>query len=181
MKKLFFALAFGASLAPIAVAAQPGPGGPPPEMRAKMEAMRADTKATVQKALSADHQSKIQAVVDQFNTGTLAPKDAVAQIDAILTPDEAKSALAADMAMRDKMRAMRDQMGGPGGPMAQGPNGGPPHGAPPNGGPPNGTSPKGDAMRGPDAGRFVLQMYADPQKLRDAMRAQRDGVDKQPK
>lgn len=124
-------------------------------MRAQMQQARDNAKAASFKALSSDHQAKVQAIVDGFNAGTLDMATAASQIDAVLTTDEATAVLAQDQAMRD---AMRKAFSGAGGSM-------------------------GGAMRGhrngqerkPDAGQFLLGVAGDPQKVRDAKRAMRAG------
>jgi hypothetical protein len=98
-------------------------------------------------ALSTDHQAKVNAIVDQVKSGRLSDlHTAVAQIDAVLTPAEAKSVLAA----RDTFAA---NMRGPGGPLGGAPQdgpGGPPDG-PGDGGPPRG-GPGGPPPDGPRGG-----------------------------
>jgi hypothetical protein len=153
MQYSLLALALGLAFAPIAASAQPGPGpaGASPELRAKFEQARADAKANSLKALSADHQTKIQAVVDGFNAGTIVPTDAIAQIDAILTPDESKAALDQQQKMRDTLKALRPADAGP---------------------PPE--RPSGDKPKAADAGRFLLTLLASPEKLREAMKTMRE-------
>src|SRR6202140_1951869 len=109
MRYTLFALALGLALAPVMASAQPGPGpgGPSPELRAKFDQLRADAKTNSLKALSADHQTRIQAIADGFNAGTVTLTDATAQIDAILTPDESKVILDQNQKMRDARKALR--------------------------------------------------------------------------
>ena len=171
MKRIVLTLAFALGIAPVAAGAQAGQnGGPPPEMRAKMEQARGDAKTASYNALSADHRSKVQAVVDKFDAGTLAdPRDAATQIDAILTPDETKAVLAQRQSMRDAMRAAfarSGNAGGPGVPGAPGASGG-------QYGRGQGDSPRRAGGQA-DAGRFLLTVSADPDKLRAAMRAERE-------
>jgi hypothetical protein len=151
MHKILIGLALALMLSPLAVSAEPAPGtegGPPPEVRAKLEALRADAKAALIKALSADHLTKVQASVDQFNAGTLAPPDAVQAIDAVLSPDETKAVLDIQTKLNDARRALFPP---------------PPAMAAPN---PN------EAQRkpAPDAGRTVLQLLASPEKLKSLRR-----------
>ena len=157
------------------------PGTPSSDFRTQMQAMRASAQTQAFAALTPDHRSKVQAIVAQFDSGAIAtPRDAVQQIDAVLSPNESKAVTNIAVQMRANMMQMRNgqgdgapngaaQNGGPpnGGP----PSGGPPNGGPPNGGPPNGGPPAGGAAgaRTPDAGRFLLTVSADPAKLR-AMR-----------
>lgn len=144
-----------AALAATGVASAQDQGGPPSGMRAQMQQARDAAKTASLNALSADHQAKVQAIVAAFNGGTLDLATAASQIDALLTPDEATAVLAQQQKMRDTMRAAFSGMGG--GSM----------GAPPmRGG-------NGSQTRKPDAGRFLLRVAADPQKVRDAMRALR--------
>ena len=153
MRYTLFALALGLALAPVMASAQPGPGpgGPSPELRAKFDQLRADAKTNSLRALSADHQTKIQAIVDGFNAGTVTPTDAIAQIDAILTPDESKVILDQSQKMRDARKALRPANAGP-----------PPERA-------NADKPKVDAA--PNAGRSLLALLASPEKFHEAMRA----------
>ena len=174
MKRIVFALALALGVAPLVAAAQGAPGGgPPPEMRAKMEQMRGDAKTASYNALSGDHRMKVQAIVDKFNSGSLAdPRDAASQIDAILAPDETKAVLTQRQSMREAMRAAFAQNGGSAG--AGGQNG-------PGGQARGGEGPSGQAGSmqhhdggQADAGRFLLGVSADPQKLHAAMRAERE-------
>ena len=184
MKRIVLTLVLALGIAPLAAGAQGYPnGGPPPEMRAKMEQARGDAKTASYNALSADHRTKVQAVVDKFNGGTIAdPRDAASQIDAILTPDEAKAVLARRQAMRDAMRAAFAQNGGAGGPVGQnGAAGQAPGGQGRNGQVSSAQGPNGQAGSmehhdggQADAGRFLLGVAADPQKLHAAMRAERE-------
>jgi hypothetical protein len=146
MRYLLLAFAFAAALIPAAAAAQatPGPGGPPPD-RAKFEQYRAVARANALKALSPDHQAKVQAVVTALVGGSIKMRDATAQIDAILSPDESKALLAQAQQMRNAMSAAN---GGsnppPGGAMGQGPPGG----------------------AQTNAGRFLLRLLLTPQQMR---------------
>ena len=174
MQNTILVLALSLVLAPVMASAQPGPGpggpgGPPPEVRAKFEQFRTDAKTNIWKALSADHQAKIQTIVDGFNGGTIALQDAVSQIDALLTPDETKAVLDQERTMREAMRA-----------AFLGANSAPAPGAGPGGS--NGDRPAGERREGAgrgNTGRLVLQLFANPEKLRDAMRAMR-GAQKPP-
>ena len=156
MRYTLFALALGLALAPVMASAQPGPGpgGPSPELQAKFDQLRADARTNSLKALSADHQTKIQPIIAGFNAGTVTPTDAIAQIDAILTPDESKAILDQNQKMRDARKALRPANAGPSPERA------------------NADKPKVDAA--PDAGRTLLSLLASPEKFREAMRAMRD-------
>lgn len=124
-----------------------------PEMQTQMQTLRDTAKTTSFNALSADHRTKVQAIITQFNNGSLAIRDAVTQIDALLTPDETKAVLAAGQTMRDGMRQIFEAANG----------GSPP---PQRQGPPPGA---GGQRRAPDAGRLLLQLGASPDALRAAM------------
>jgi hypothetical protein len=111
---------------PFAALAQGGPPpdgrGPSPEMRAKMDKLRADTRSAAFNALSPDHQKAVQAVIDQLSSGKLKdPRDAGAQINKILTPDETKAVLAIAQKTTDAMKAIGPPPGGPPGGDRRGP------------------------------------------------------------
>jgi hypothetical protein len=153
-----FALA--ATLFPLCVCAQPSPqdAGPPADVQAKMDALRSDAKTSAFGALSDAHRAKVQSIVDAFDAdgSTLGLPDASAQIDAVLTPQESSAVLAAQQKMRDAMRVAFAGGQGSGRPGGFGrPGGG--HGA----------------RRAPDAGRFLLQVDASPDRYRAAMEAER--------
>jgi hypothetical protein len=181
-------LALALAVTPAVAAAQAGPGGGPPgDMRAKMEQARSDAKTASFNALSADHRAKVQTIVDRFDAGTLPdPRAAATQIDAVLTPDETTAVLAQRRALRSAMeQSMGARSGGPAGagdgpPSAGGPGGGGPGPGAPGGGPGPGSDQSGAAggehahRPQPDAGRFLLTVAADPEKLRDALRSGRE-------
>lgn len=161
MKRVLIACALAVITAAGCASAQSQSG----DGRAAMQQARADAKAASWNALSADHQTKVQAVVNGFNAGTLDIPTATSQIDAILTPDESTAVLAQSQKLRDAMRAAFAANGGQGGPGQGGPGqSGPGQGGP--GGP-------GGAGRQPDAGRFLLSLNADRDKWRAAMQAMR--------
>jgi len=153
MRTILFALSLLLCAAPVAAAAQGFPGMTP-EMQAQLQTLRDTAKTTSFNALSADHRTKVQAIITNFNSGSVSIADAVTQIDAILTPDESKAVLAAGQTMRDAMRKMRDAANG----------GSPP---PDRQGPPPGAGQS--QRRAPDAGRILLQLGASPDALRAAM------------
>lgn len=169
MKKPFFAFLMAAALMPLAaspVFAQTPPDGdgygPPPQVRAQMEQLRATTKTNAFNALSQDHRNKINAIISQVNAGTLDRRDAVTQIDAILSPSEAQAVLAENKKMRDSMRTIFQQNmqsnGSNNGGERMGPSGGGQFGAR------NGNGQQGQ-RRGPDAGRDLLMLGANrPQR-----------------
>lgn len=138
--------------------------GPPPQMRTQMEQVRNNAKAAALNALSPDHRNRVQAIVDQVNSGSLDRQAAAQQIDAILTPSESQAVLAQGTKMRDAMRAMfQQQMQNGGQPPMQ--NGQPPmqNGQPPQGGGPGGWHRDGSRpgqMRTPDAGRMLIMLDA---------------------
>jgi hypothetical protein len=154
MKRMLVLLALCATVAAPAVAlGQQGPpmGNPPtPEQRAQMEKARADAKAAVYNALTPAHAASVTAIVAKVTAGTLDRRAASSQIDALLSPDEAKAVLAAGARARSAMR--------PGGP----PPGGPP---PPGAGPP----PGGGRFGPPTPGRLVLMLSMSPRQMRGTM------------
>jgi hypothetical protein len=167
-------------LLPAVANAQPGPGdmGPPPAVRAKLDAVNAQAKAAGFAALSADHRARVQAIVARVSAGTLDPRSAAAQIDALLTPDEAKAVLGVATASRAQMRAAfgdappppppggPNGAGGPGGPGDAPP---PSDGAPPqppaaHDGPPPG--PPGREHRPQTPGSFLMRVSITPEQMR---------------
>jgi len=181
---------------PFAAAAQPGPGGmgpPSPELRAKFDAVDAQAKTSAYAALSPDHRARVQAIVARVTSGAVPPRDGAAQIDALVSPDEAKAVLAVAAAERAQIRAAFGDSAPP--PPPPPGNGGPPpgprppgggapppdppappdDGAPPNGGPPpDGAPPHGGGgpggRRAQTAGAFLLRVSVTPEQMR-ALRA----------
>jgi hypothetical protein len=145
IRSIALAGALFALLVPTIALAQEG--GPPPEVRAQFEKLRDQTKTDALNDLSADHRSKVQAILSQVQSGEVDPQDAASQIDSILTPDESKKVLGEEQKLRD---AMRQQMsnsgfgGGFGGRMG------------------GGSRMGGGANRKPDAGRFLARLAAPP-------------------
>ncbi len=127
-----------------------------PEMQAQVQTLRDTAKTASFNALSADHRTKVQAIVTQFDSGSVSIADAVTQIDALLTPDESKAVIAAGQTMRDAIRKMYSDANG----------GSPP---PARQGPPPGAGAGQGQRRPPDAGRILLQLAASPDALRAAM------------
>jgi len=158
MRNILFALSLLLCAAPVAAAAQGFPGLTP-EQQAQIQTLRDTAKTTSFNALSADHRTKVQAVVTTFDAGSVSIADAATQIDAILTPDEAKAVLAAGQTMRDGMRKMYEDANGGASP-------------PPRQGPPPGAGAGQGQRRAPDAGRILLQLAASPDALRAAMQQQ---------
>ncbi|MFN2449770.1 MAG: hypothetical protein ABR508_08255 [Candidatus Baltobacteraceae bacterium] len=150
MKKPFFALVLAAALMPLAAAptlAQAPPAGPP-AFRAQMEQLHATAKTNVFNALSADHRTRVQAIINQVNAGTLDRRGAASQIDAFLSPSESQAILAEGKKMHDAMRqyfAQNPPRGGErmGGPGARGRRG-----------------TQAQHERTPDAGRMVVMLGA---------------------
>ncbi|HET9393491.1 MAG TPA: hypothetical protein VFO29_08265 [Candidatus Rubrimentiphilum sp.] len=150
MRNIFLVLLFAVCALPVAAPAQFMPTLTP-DQQAQVMKLRADTKTASFNALSADHQTKVQAVITQFDSGSVSMPDAITQIDAILTPDESKAVIAQSQQMRDAMRKIFESA-----------NGGSPPSGPPGGG-------QGQPRRAPDAGRILLQLGASPEALRAAM------------
>jgi len=98
----------------------------------------------------------VQAIVIQFNSGSVSIADAVTQSDAVLTAAESAAVIAAGQTMRDGMRKMYEDANG---------------GSPPPGrqGTPPGPGVGQGQRRSPDAGRILLQLAASPDALRAAM------------
>lgn len=141
--------------------------GPPPEMRAKLDKMHADAKAASFNALSTDHRTKVQAIVGQVTAGTVTAREAVQQIDTLLTPDEKSGVFAASKKMRADVRAaMRADHDGPP-PDAASHNGPPGPGGPAVGAPGVPPPAGGHEMhrRRPDAGRYLLMMSMTPDQM----------------
>lgn len=149
MRNIFLALLFAVCALPVAAPAQFMPSLTP-DQQAQIMKLRADTKTNAFNALSADHQTKVQAVITQFDSGSVSMADAVTQIDAILSPDESKAVIAQGQQMNDAMRKIFESA-----------NGGSPPPGPPGGG-------QGQ-RRPPDAGRILLRLAASPDALRAAM------------
>jgi len=167
MRKAIFAISMAAILFPLTacaaqsstdnagttqtVAANPTTTGPSADARAAMTQARNDAKTASLNALSADHRAKVQAIVDQFNSGSstdlVTPPKA---IDAILSPGEVTAVLAQETKMRDAMRALN----------ANGQAGA--------AGPARGNSTR---KRTPDAGRFLFSAMASRERLRAARQA----------
>jgi hypothetical protein len=147
-------LALAASILPLTACAQSSQdAGPSADVRAKMDAVRSDAKTSSFAALTDAHRAKVQSVVDAFDAdgSTMTASDASAQIDALLTPQESSAVLAEQQKMRDAMRAA----------MAGAPQGG------------HRGFGGGGRRNAPDAGRFLLQVDATPERYRAAMRAER--------
>lgn len=143
MKRHFFAaIALAALISPLGALAQDLPPGapdgppqipPPPQMRAQLEQARTQAKAASLSDLSADHRAKVQAIIAKVQNGSLDPRDASTQIDALLTPAESQAVLAQAQKMHDAMKKA----------IANAP---PPH----------------RMNRKPDAGRFLIMVSLPP-------------------
>ncbi|MDQ6943857.1 MAG: hypothetical protein M3169_15255 [Candidatus Eremiobacteraeota bacterium] len=161
---LALVMATGLPLAACAQQSSAAENGPPPEIRAQMQAARDSAKTAAFNDLSAGSRAKVQAIVDQVNNGQLTDLRAAAQqIDAALTPAETKAVLAERDKLMQTMRAnMPPRDGAMSGPNAPPPNGPPPNG--PNGGPNNADHPRG--MGHKDVGSFLLRLAVSPEKMR---------------
>jgi hypothetical protein len=155
----FAGIVLAAAVVPLGASAQTSApdNGPPSDWRAKMDAVRADAKVGAFGALSDDHKAKVQAIVDAFDAdgSTIAIADATKQIDTVLTAQESAAVLAAQQKMRDEMRAAMAASGDAGQHRPGGGGGG------------------FGGRRAPDAGRFLLQVDATPDRYRAAMQAER--------
>ena len=153
---------------PLTVCAQQTgpPGGPPPEVRAQMQAARDAAQTAAFNDLSPATRTKVQAIVDQINGGQLTDlRAAAAQIDAALTPAETKAVLAE----RDKMMAsLRANM--PPKPDGAAPNGPGPMAGGPNG--PGADHPRGPGAGANDAGRFLLSLGVSREKMHELRKGQ---------
>jgi hypothetical protein len=162
---------------PLTVCAQQAgpPNGQPPEMRAQMQAARDAAKTAAFNDLSPATRTKVQAIVDQINGGQLTDlRAAAAQIDAALTPAEAKAVLGE----REKMMAsMRANM--PPRPDGAGPNGPGPMAGGPNG--PGADHPRGPGAGANDAGRFLISLGVSREKMHELRKGQMQQQPPQPK
>ncbi len=157
MKATPFVIALCALLAAPAVAQQGPPDAGAPDMQQAAQA-RASALAGANAALAGDHQAKVAAIVEQVKAGRLSDaRDAAKQIDAILTPQEAKAVLAARDKMRADLQAARGDAGGggmPGGePGGRGTYGGGRHGG-------------RDSSLRDDAGFALLSLNLDRDQMR---------------
>jgi hypothetical protein len=174
---LALVVATGLPLAACAQQSNAAENGPSPEIRAQIQAARDSAKTAAFNDLSAADRAKVQAIVDQVNNGQLTDlRGAAQQIDAALTPAEAKAVLGERDKMMQTMRANMPQRpnGAMGGPNGQGPNGPPPNGAAPNGpngGPNNADHPRRGFGRMNSAGGFLLSVSVSREKMR-ALRQQ---------
>lgn len=108
-RHILAAAALAALISPVAAFAQQPPDGPPPpQMRAQMEQLRAQAKTAAFNDLSADHRAKVQAILQKVQNGSLDPRAAGTQIDAILSPTEKQAVLAEVEKMRHAMRRKPD-------------------------------------------------------------------------
>src|ERR1700736_5313688 len=95
-------LASGLPLAACAQQSNAAENGPPPAIRAQMQQARDNAKTAAFNDLTPADRAKVQAIIDQVNNGQLTDLRAAGQqIDAILSPTEAKAVLGE----RDKMMA----------------------------------------------------------------------------
>ena len=151
---LALVVATGLPLAACAQQSNAAENGPSPEIKAQMQAARDSAKTAAFNDLSAADRAKVQAIIDQVNNGQLTDlRAATQQIDAVLTPAEAKAVLAE----RDKMMQTIHAN------MPARPDGAAPG---PNGAAPNGER-HGGFMGGNDAGRFLLSLGVSREKMRE--------------
>jgi hypothetical protein len=166
-------VATGMPLAACAQQSNAAENGPSPEVRAQMQQARDNARTAAFNDLTPADRAKVQAIINQVNNGQVTDLRAAAQqIDAAITPAEAQAVLAERTKMMQTFRANHPQGGPNGGPGAA-PNGGP--GAGPNGAPGANGEHRGFGGRAQTAGRFLLQLGVNPDKmkqLRDAMRQQ---------
>jgi hypothetical protein len=133
-----------------------GPGGVAgaasfsPEMRAKMQQIRGQARDASLASLSPGSRKAVTAAVGQFNAGSSTLPETANKIDVILTPAETSAILAQQRKMRTEMRQAFEASGAT------------PYPGRRFGG--------GQGGRTPDAGRFLVQVLASPEKLREAMR-----------
>lgn len=155
---LALVLATGCSLAACAQSSNAqesggGANGFSPELRAKMQQLRDTTKTAAYNDLSAADRAKVQGVIDLVSNGRQTDlKAAVKQIDASLTPDEAKAV----MGERDKFVAQVRTMMPPRPDAAASPGAG---------------RRSGGMNRIKDPGAFLLTLSVTPQKLRELRQA----------
>lgn len=159
MRRLALFALISATLSGPALAqpAPPGPDGPPPALRQRMDEARAGARAAAMNALSSDHQRSVNVLLDQVKSGKITDvHDAAKKIDAVLSPKESQDVLAArDKMISDVHASLSDQSGpdAPGGGDSRGGGpggGGPGPGGPSQGGPPAG--PGGPGFAGPPPG-----------------------------
>lgn len=157
MRKIFLAVLLSAFAVPSVVLAQGFPGGMTPELQAQLQTVRTNAATAAYAALSADHRTKVQAIITSFNNGGVTIPDAVKQIDAILTPAEAAAILDQGQKAREAMRAaFMAAAGGASPPPMRRPEAGQGQGE-------NGP------RRPPTAGRVMLSIAASQDALRAAM------------
>jgi hypothetical protein len=142
VRNLLLAGAMAALVFPAAAFAQDD------SMRAQFEQARTQAKTAAFNDLSADHRAKVQAIIDRVQSGSLDPRDAGSQIDAILTPAESQAVLGEAQKLRDAMRQLFAAQGG-GGFSGQRPGG-------------EAGAHRGGMNRKPDAGRFLLMVSRQP-------------------
>jgi hypothetical protein len=142
VQTLLLAGALLAAAVPLGASAQMYQGSIPPEI---LQA-RDQAKTNAFNDLSADHRAKVQAIVANFNNGSIERDEAVKEIDAVLTPDESKAVLGEQQKLRDAMRQAFANNGGNGSFAGER----------------RGGSERRSGQRQPDAGRFLLMLWADP-------------------
>ena len=101
MRNAFIVILLGLFAAPVS-AHQPPPFPTPPDF-AKIEQARVAAKAASLSALSPDHRTQVQAIVDQFNLGNITMCEAAVKIGAVLNQSEALQVLAQDRKLHESM------------------------------------------------------------------------------
>jgi hypothetical protein len=92
MKRALVILALCASVGmPVVALGQPAPSTPSPELRSMMEKIHAEAKMAAYAALTPAHAASVTSIAAQVAAGTLDPRSAEKQIDALLTTDEQTS------------------------------------------------------------------------------------------
>lgn len=123
-----------------------------------MEKVHAEAKTAAYAALTSAHAANVLALVSQVAAGSLDPRTAEQQIDALLTSDEKKSLRTAAETARHAMFEAIAAAGA--GPLPMGPG---------MSGPPPGGPPGGRRFGRPSAGRYLLMVSIAPDQMRKLM------------
>ncbi len=158
MKNAIVALFIAAISLTATVAAQAQEQGPPSQIRAQMEQIRSSARTAAFNDLSSDHRARVQAIINQVNSGSLDRQAAAQQIDEVLSPSESQAILAQGSKMRDAMRTMYQQRFQQNGAESQSAGAQGWHGGGQRG--PGGPGGSGMQRRAPDAGRMLLMLGA---------------------
>jgi hypothetical protein len=182
---LCLAACVGTPLAAFAQQAPPPPPGnagqPPMSRRAQVDAITRQARIDAFAALTPDHRARVQTIVAGVVAGSIQPRDAARQIDALLLPQERQAVIGVAMTARGQMRSLFPRPGGApaGGPPNAGPGYAPPAGSAPNGAASNASGQPGSApmdatgvrRHRPHAGAFLLRVSLTRQQMR-ALRSQ---------